>query len=130
MTRRHPDKRPQNDLKSLVHALDTGAMNAVELACCAVDRAELWDLAWRSDPVGRVSALALRWREAADQAHQRSCETYVLELMGEDGSDFRSLVTGCFAGYGMSPQEVILALNRLITRRAITLQSGLFYTRA
>ncbi len=104
-------------------------MAAADLACSNTPDELLRDLAWQSDAVGREAELAQRWRVAMAEADRLACDTYVLDRLEETGADFPTLVADCYAHYGMSPQELIVSLNRLLTRHAIDVHADCYYTR-
>ncbi len=110
-------------------AVNSGAWDAIALACSHTSDRLLRDMAWQPDPVGQVAALAQQWRAAIQDADRHVCAACVLKMLNSPGADFQTVVLACHGHYAMTVQEVILALNDLLRQRVITVKSG-FYVRA
>ncbi len=86
-------------------------------------------MTWQPDPMGRVAALAQQWRATMQEADRHVCAACVLEMLGNRGADFHTVVSTCRTQYTMTVQEVILALNDLLLQHVITVRTGPYYVR-
>ncbi len=119
-------ERKAETIRSAVHS---GAWDAITLACSDAPDLLLRDIAGQPDPIGRVAALAQKWRFAVQEAYRRVHAACVLEILSNSGADFQTVVSKCHTQYAMTVQEVILALNDLLQQHVITVKAGPVYLR-